>query len=313
LDHLLFLGWIWLPLILLEGLGEAMHAIGWRHCLSVEHKRLGLLTIAMIRQAGMAFNYLTPTAHLGGEVIKGALLGRDGNGAQAAGDVIVGKVALGLAELILIVSGSMVALWMSDLPKQIWLGWAASTAVFSFMIVTFFFLQRQGQLGAVIRTLQRMGVRGRSVSTLAERIAVVDEQLKRFHRDRYLDFLKAMGWHFLGASCGIVQAWIFLMAIGLTHPWEIGLTIWFLGAWFDLIGFIVPAGVGVQEGSRVLIFTALGLAGIKGLTYGMVLRVQKAFWAGVGLACYALLTQKRGQQEAPDAITPVFSEQTRDG
>jgi len=67
--------------------------------------------------------------------------------------------------------------------------------------------------------------------------------------------------------------------------------IWFLGAWFDLMGFMVPAGVGVQEGSRALLFDLMGLKGATGLAFGVVLRVTKGFWAVVGLVCYGLLAR----------------------
>lgn len=292
LDQLRLLGWIWIPLILMEGLGEAMHAMGWRSCLSREHQGLPWIKVAMIRQAGMAFNYLTPTAHMGGEVIKGVLLGQVGSGAGAASGVIVGKLALALSQLMFVVAGSMIAIWMAALSFHIWLGWAIGTVLFSSGIVCFFLLQRWGKLGGFLRALQQKGVGGAALDRLTSRLTQVDEHLQAFHRDRPGDFIRAMAWHALGFSCGVIQAWIFLLGIGLTDPWKIGVTIWFLGAWFDLVGFLVPAGVGIQEGSRVLIFHGLGRAGIEGLTYGFALRIQKAFWATVGLGCYGFLIQK---------------------
>lgn len=293
--NLLFLGWFWVPLILVEGLGEACHATGWRYCLSRGQQRLSWLRIAMIRQAGMAFNYLTPTAHLGGELIKGTLLGREGEAVEAATAVIVGKLALVLSQLLLVTMASATALWIISLPLHLWLGWAMGTSVFFAGIVSFFLLQRHGKLGAVIRVAERIGLRGDRVKAMARWLSAVDQGLRDFHRERPGDLVRALSWHVLGYSCGLVQTWLFLGWAGHELLWKTGVVIWALGAWFDLVGFIVPAGVGVQEGSRVLVFHAVGLNSLGGLTFGVVLRLTKALWALIGLACYGFLIRDRAE------------------
>jgi uncharacterized protein (TIRG00374 family) len=289
LRNLLLLGWVWIPLIVVEGLGEACHATAWRHCLSRGHRGLPWAKIAMIRQAGMAFNYLTPTAHLGGELIKGTLLGREGDTLEAATAVIVGKLALVLSQLLLVTVASAVALWIISLPIHLWLAWALGTSVFFAGIVAFFLVQRHGKLGGVLRLAQRIGLKGRRVSALTRGLSEVDQALRDFHRERPGDLLRALLWHVLGYSGGLIQAWLFLSWGGQEGLWKTGIVIWALGAWFDLVGFAVPAGVGVQEGSRVLVFHAVGLDSLGGLTFGVVLRLTKAFWALVGLVCYGTL------------------------
>jgi uncharacterized protein (TIRG00374 family) len=288
------LGWIWGPLLFLEGIGEAFHALGWRKCLSRGQQRMPWIKIAMIRQAGMAFNYLTPTAHMGGELVKGALLGREGDGTEAATAVAVGKLALASSQIGFVVAGSLVSLILLDVPGRLMLGWSIGTLFFASGILTFFVLQRQGKLGVVVRALSRSRFGGRSISKLDGFVSGVDQQLRAFHRDRPGDFIGAMVFHAIGFSCGIFQTWIFLTAIGFENPWSMGIMVWFVGAWFDLIAFIVPAGLGIQEGSRVLIFHELGFRSLSGLTYGLVLRVLKLFWAVVGLGCYALLLRIPG-------------------
>ena len=301
LSQLQSLGWTWVPLILVEGGGEALHVMAWRHCLSREHQRLPWLRIAMIRQAGMAFNYLTPTAHMGGEVVKGALLGRGGGGVDAATGVIVGKLALVLSQLLFVSGGSLLAMWMVKLPRGFLWGWAASTSIFAFGIVTFFMLQRKGKLGGVLRALERRGLRGPLLQRTGRWLTDVDRHLEIFHRSRPGDLVRAMAWHVLGFSCGMVQAWLFLAWMGHQTPLQVGTAVFFLGAWFDVVGFIVPAGIGVQEGSRVLIFDTIGLTSLAGLAFGIALRATKAFWALVGLLCYGVLLRGAGETRSADS------------
>jgi hypothetical protein len=57
--------------------------------------------------------------------------------------------------------------------------------------------------------------------------------------------------------------------------------------------------IGVQETARVIIFTVLGFHSATGLTYGVTLRFQQLFWAGVGLAVYGVLVAKmKGREES---------------
>lgn len=293
LGELRLLGWLWIPLILLEGFGEAMHTTGWRRCLAHGHQGLSWIHVGMVRQAGMAFNYLTPTAHMGGEVIKGMLLGNLGDGVSAATSVIVGKLALVLSQLVYVSIGSLSALWSVSIPPAILLAWALSTGMFFLGIGFFFWLQKKGKLGGVARVLERKGLGGTPVRKAAGWLSVVDQHLEIFHRERPGDLLKAMLWHMGGFSCGILQVWIFLVSAGHDSILWTGAVIWFLGAWMDLVGFLVPAGLGVQEGSRALIFDLMGMSGVSGLALGLVLRGTKGLWALVGLGCYFLLLKKQ--------------------
>src|SRR5215471_1238139 len=86
------LGWGLIPLILSEGVADLFHAAGWRHCLTAPYRSMSLLRLFRIRMAGFAVNYLTPTASLGGEVTKAALLSATHQGPGAVSGVLIGKL-----------------------------------------------------------------------------------------------------------------------------------------------------------------------------------------------------------------------------
>lgn len=292
--YLSLIGWGWILLIGLEGVGECFHTTAWRKCMSGKCKELSWLKVGMIRQAGMSFNYLTPTAHMGGEVVKGVILGGLGDGVGATASVIVGKLALALAQLFFVSVGSFALIWKVSLPLGFVVIWALSTLCFSAGIGGFLWLQRRGKLGSVARGLERKGFGGKIVAHAAQWLTKVDEELEAFHRGRPNDLYRAIFWHLLGFSVGIVEVELFLSwVVGSDSSWGRAAIICFLGGWFDLMGFMVPAGIGVQEGSRALIFGLVGLEGATGLAFGLALRVTKSFWAMVGLVCYGLLVRGR--------------------
>ena len=147
------LGWGLIPLVLGEGVAEMIHTVGWRHCLSGPLRSLPWRTLFGIRMAGYAINYLTPTATLGGEVTKVALLSSHHSGAEAASGVLIGKLCFALGHLLFVVLGAALILWRVPLPKTIWVAMLVSGLLVASGIVVFLLLQKYGKVGALIRWL----------------------------------------------------------------------------------------------------------------------------------------------------------------
>jgi hypothetical protein len=287
------LGWGLVPFVLLEGVVDIFHTLGWRCCLSPPHRSLPFSRLFSIRLAGSSINYFTPTASLGGEVIKGALLSLNHRGPEAATGVIIGKLAYALSQLIFVVLGSAFILWKIKLPPAGSAAMVLGSGVVGAGIVGFLILQKRGKLGAVVRWLADHNLGGKILKQASRQITQVDLALHFFYKERPLDLPRSICWHAAGMVCSILKTWYFLLLAG-DGSFFAAAGIWILGTWFDLLFFPVPLGIGVQEGARVLAFKALGFTLASGLTYGIALRLEQIFWGGVGLLLYAaLLAGKR--------------------
>lgn len=286
-NELTLLGWGLVPLVLIEGVADIFHTLGWRHCLSDAHRALPFFRIFRIRLAGYSINYLTPTATLGGEVTKGTLLTMDRGGAGAVTGVLIGKLAYTLAQLLFVSLGSMIILWGIPLPGGLWPAMLASSAVLATGVLGFLLVQKYGKLGALVRWLVERGVGGKFLRSASQHITEVDDELRAFYGNRPGDLPIAMFWHTLGLTCGIVQTWYFLFLLTDHASPAVAAGIWFLGSWFDFMTFAIPLGIGVQEATRVIALKAVGFDLVMGLTYGVTLRLEQIFWAAVGLLCYA--------------------------
>ena len=287
------LGWGLVPFVLLEGIAAIFYTLGWRYCLSPPHQSLPFFRLFAINLAGNSINYFTPTATLGGEIIKGTLLSMDHRGPEAATGVIIGKLAYALSQLLFVVLGSILILWRIRLPAAGFVAMLTASALLGAGIVGFLVVQKHGKLGAVVRWLVAHKVGGETLQKADDQITQVDQALKLFYQKRPGDLPLAMLWHAVGMMCSIGKTWYFLLML-TDGSFFAAAGIWFLGAWFDLLTFAVPLGIGVQEGIRVLAFKALDFSLALGLTYGIALRLEQIFWAGVGLFIYAtLLTGKR--------------------
>ena len=290
---LCLLGWGLVVFVLLEGIVDIFHTVGWRYCLSPPYRSLSFFRLFGIRLAGSSINYVTPTADIGGEVIKGTLLSLNHLGPEAATGVILGKLAFTLSQLLFVVLGSLLILWKVDLPA---LGTAAmfiGNVLLGAGLVGFVLVQKYGKLGAVVRWLAHHNVGGEILKKAATQITQVDEALRLFYQERPGDLWRAMFWHMLGMMCKIVKTWYFLFLL-TDGSFFAAAGIWLLGTWFNLLTFPIPLSIGIQEGAQLVAFKALGFDYVLGLTYGIALRLEQIFWAGAGLVIYAaLLGEKR--------------------
>ncbi len=286
------LGWGLAPLILSEGVGEVIHTFGWRHCLGEPHHSLPFALLFRIRMAGYAINYLTPTAALGGEVTRAALLCSYGRGPEVYSGLLIDKGCLALAHLLYVVIGAVIILWRIELPPALRAAMIFAGVLLAAGIIIFLLLQKHGKLGAIIRWLAARRIGGARLQKAAGQVTAVDEAFRAFYRDRPRDLVLSAGWHLLGLPIGILQIWLFLALLRLPDSFAVAASAWFLGLWFDLLTFAVPLNLGTLEGSRMLAFQAVGYRALPGLAFGVVLRLAQMFWAAFGLINCALLDAK---------------------
>jgi hypothetical protein len=293
------LGWGLIPLVLIEGVADAFHTYGLRHCLSDTLKLRPFFELFCIRMAGASINYLTPTAGLGGEVTKGVLLAKNRGGSDAATGVILDKISYALSQLAFVLAGSVVALWFLDLPASVWVALFFSTTLLAASVIVFLLIQKHGKLGVVIRWLAARRGAGKYLSGIANQITEIDIKLNLFYTTRPTDLLLSILWHVLGVACGIVQTFYFLFLLTDNPSLSMAAAITFFGVWFNLLGFAIPMDIGVLEATRIISFRIVGLYSALGLAYGIMLRIEQLFWAGMGLLFYAVLVLRFKQQAAP--------------
>jgi hypothetical protein len=135
---------------------------------------------------------------------------------------------------------------------------------------------------------------------LAAHITGVDEKLQAFYQRRRADLLLSVFWHIAGMACGIIQCYYFLLVLTDHASLTVAAGIWFLGTWFSLLAFALPIDLGVMEATRVITFVIFGLQSSLGLTYGITLRLEQLFWAGVGLLIYAILALRMRKKAISD-------------
>ncbi len=260
-------GWAWW--VLLPGAGGAV----LKACLG-------------LRGVREAINGLLPVAQVGGDIIGARLLTRwrvDGGlaGASVLVDLLIQTATLvvfavvGLALLALLGGSSELIFWIS-----------LGLLILSLAVAGFFLVQRMGGFHAVERALLKLAEKP-GWATL-NGVANLNGGLQAIH-DRQGAIAIAALVHLVVWFIGALEIWIALAYMGYPVGYREALAIESLGHAVRAAGFLIPGGLGVQEGGFVAICAVLGIPGPVAVALSLVKRVPEVVLGLPGLLYWRVL------------------------
>ncbi len=256
----------------------------------------GLGVLLLARWVAEAFNTLLPVAQIGGHVARAKLAagrGRPGtalnpteSGATVTVDVTLGLVtqfAFALAGVLatlpyLGASGDRLRLW----------GGAGLGAL---ILAGFVLAQRAGMFTAAAQVLQGL-VRGRRLAALLGEVKAMDAHIRAAYAAKGRLVLAA-GLRFLGWLSKSGESWLALHLLGVPVTiWE-ALALEALSTAAASAAFMVPGGLGVREGSILLLGRMIGITPEVALALALVKRAREILLGAPGLAVW-LWIEARG-------------------
>ncbi len=299
LANLRLVGWGIVPIILQEGVSYLANTLGWRTAFPQPRPAIPLRQLLAARIAGDAVNYVTPTASLGGEFVRGRLLrGRTTNTAIVA-SVAVAKLSQTVGQIAFVLVGLAIVLDDTPLPAGIRHGLLGGVGAFSALVIGLILVQRRGMFAPLLRFCERLGLPARAPE-FTRRLQHLDDEIARIHGAAHGAFFLSSACFFAGWIMGVVEIYLILWFLGVPVTVHRALTVEVFSVAIDGMLFFVPAKVGTQEGGKVLIFTILGLDPAKGLALGIVRRIRELTWASIGL-----LILSRHQLSTRPALEPL--------
>ena len=299
------LGWGVVAIIAVEGLGDFLHTCAWRLCFHRAH-RPGALRLWGPHLAGASINYVTPTATLGGEVVRGTLVPRSVPAAEVTSSLAINKLTSALGDTAVALVGVGVLLFYAPVPPHWRLAALAGALLLVIGVGGFVRVQRQGRLAGLLgrhRGLARLLGEERA-GRLARVTEEIDSRIAAFHADGPATLLASSVLHVLGGGMGAVQLFLFLSIVGAPSDLLTVLTIFVIARAIDLASFFVPARLGAQEGARMLAMSLVGIDAALGLLFSLVLRLEQVTWAGVGFGAYAGMLWHRKREARAVGVAP---------
>ncbi len=281
-DALVAVGWGLVAVVLWETLPILLDSLSWRALLNGPD-RPGLGAVARARWIRQSVNQLLPVFSIGGEVVGARVLAAGGlSGAAAGASVVVDLTLAVVTQAVFTLFG--VALLVIHYGHNGAVGPVLiGTAVLLICAFGFFLAQRGGLFGFLAKIpASATGETWLALVGGAERLDGEVRALYRLPRALWRNAL----WQMASWVSGAGEVWLALYFMG--HPVGIveALVIQSLGRAVRSAAFVVPGGLGVQEGGYMVIAGLLGLGPDVGLALSLVKRVRELALGVPGLLAW---------------------------
>jgi putative membrane protein len=283
-DNVRMIGWGFVIVLAQEGCSYVANTTGWRFAFPPPRPPVRFRQLLAARLAGEAINNLTPTATIGGEVVRGRMLEGIVDSSIAWASIAIAKLMQTFAQMGFVFLGLVLVVRQTPLPEGFERGLVIGLIVLTSGLLTGIVMQRRGLFGAAARTAGRFRIR--VPERLLQQLASLDAEIARFYAAPGAFVMSVLGF-FVGWCMGIVEVYVVLSCLDAGPTVTRAATIEVLSVAIDALLFFVPAKAGTQEGGKVLIFGLLGLDPAKGLALGIIRRLRELSWSMVGLIVLA--------------------------
>ncbi len=241
-------------------------ALAW-WVLSSRKMGLGIFVRASWVRAAMGELFITPP--LGSEAAGMRILTNGGMSMVDAAACTMVDLTLDLgSQVVFTITGLMLlTISMPDLP---WLLHGLIASVFAAVVIVGFALVQKGGLFHWLEDRMSrwssgwLGALRVSMQGMHERIAVI------YHRPK--DLLGSFFLQYGAWMIGVIPTWIALSFLGHPLPWHQVIAMDAMVFAFRGAAFMVPAGIGVQEGAYILLGQLFGLDAASALALSLVRR-----------------------------------------
>ena len=264
-------GWALLAASLYRIVPVELNAAAWGALL--EKRRLGWGATLRLRWIGEAVNALLPAAQIGGDFARARLLTVGGVPARHATAAMVADVALGAFTQVLFTLLGAAALILGAAPDasaRRHLGWLALVLGIGAAFAALLILVARVGVGRLLTTLS-LHMPHRLAARVRMGGVAIDRSLRSIRR-RPRALTVSSAWHLVAWLAQVVESWLVLRLLGRPIGWVAALAIESLAASARGAAFVVPGGIGVQEGALVAVGAAFHVAAPAALALGVVKR-----------------------------------------
>jgi putative membrane protein len=280
-------GWALLAAALYRIVPVELNAAAWAALL--EKRRLGWAATLWMRWIGEAVNSLLPAAQVGGDFARARLLTAGGVPASEATAAMVADVAIGAFTQVLFTFVGAAALLLgaqSAASARTHLRWLALVigigAGFAALLIA---VARVG-VGRLLTALP-LHLNGRLAARLKIGGAAIDRSLRSI-RSRPRALLASATWHLVAWLSQVGETWLVLRLLGRPVGWVAALAMESLAASARGAAFVVPGGIGVQEGALVAVGAAFGVPASAALALAVVKRARELLVGAPAIVAWAI-------------------------
>jgi putative membrane protein len=278
-------GLLWI--VLWRFVAIVLLALGWRQLFGTSG-RPSMPATFLARWVGESVNTLLPVAQIGGEIVRGRLIMRWLGDAGVAlplaivvGTIIVDMTLNLTGQFALALAGAW-HVWRVANRSALEIGVACLAALLPLALLAL--AQQPAVLARAHRGFGRLAGKDHDAGGAAEFSTAV-----RMVYARSGDFLKALAFHLVSAFTRALEIWIVLRMMSTPIGVMDAIMIEGLAGAFRTAAFLLPAGLGVQEGALLVISGWIGVPPAQALALALIKRARELLVGGSGLLAWPML------------------------
>lgn len=245
-----------------------------------------------MRWVGDSVNTLLPVARIGGELIRARLLAMRGVGGAVAGASVIVDVTAGIfTQFLFSVVGVVAFVAFVQVAADDLVGLVAGLALFGLGLAVFYYIQKSGAFLKIARLMEKIA-QGKDWTRVTGGAAALDDAVMAMYRSRGA-FIHCSFWRIIGWVAGTAEVWLILYFLGHPISWTEAFILESLVQAARSAGFLVPGGLGVQEGGFILVGAQLGLTPEIALALSLIKRVRELAIGVPGLIAWQITEGKQ--------------------
>ena len=288
LTHIRDFGWNFLLVFALGGFWLFLQTLAWQAIQSSRFPTPSLLTLFRYKIVCDGFNTILPLANLGGEATRVYLIRNHTPLGKGLAGVMVDKTMELLAGVVFMAAGLMVGFLFTEIPRALILPGVVCLGAIAIGIVFLIVVLHVGFFDLLLKVSRVVGALNRLVASSEAPIRRLEENLRALVKQPPARIFLGGFYHILSRILGVVEAWIVLRILHVSITFTDTLVLMALVVGINTLFFLIPGQWGISEGSHMVILQSLGVAGPVGLSLGIIKRIRKIFFAGLGLLLFHL-------------------------
>jgi len=261
-----------------------MIALAWRWQIILKSQKINvsIFKLFLYRLVGYGISYLTPSAKLGGEPVRAALLSRDGiDFSRGLSTVVIDKTIEIATSALFFFLGVLIMLFVYALPGNTGIMLLLSAIIFLTVMGWIYHRMISGK-GFIVSACKSLKLHKiKSLKIDEEKLENFEKMVIKFFQEDKKDFYMTILASFIGWILMFFEFKFAGLIIGINLSFEqIFLVVSFLGV---ALMFPIPMGLGSMELSQVTVFSIIGLDKAGGVAISFLVRTRDLIWSVIGL------------------------------
>ncbi|HUU04476.1 MAG TPA: lysylphosphatidylglycerol synthase transmembrane domain-containing protein [Patescibacteria group bacterium] len=281
-----------------------LRTLCWRIVLrKCSARRISFFTLLWAELAGHAVGHFTPSARLGGDVIRAMMVGPVPKN-QSLASVVLDKSIEMMATVLMMSLGLFIALSrirMAAMQRILFLSLTAAAVV---LILLFFRRQKKGLFIWILETLKKLRIKSKYLENKRERLIETDMIIADFYSHHRRSFLRVFMLYIAMILLWAVEMHLTFYFIGMRITPMKSFLITTLGILANIVP-VIPAGIGIYEMTYMSVFAILRIPQKSGIAVILVRRLLNLLLAVSGL--FPMLRMKSRQAVKGEAAAVQIS------